>query len=272
MTDICTQQESIINIVLGIFLIFGTIITYIPQYIKIVKEKTSRGVSVLMQLLLNINSYQLLLNAIILQFDLFECCKVVSVEQCQWLVLPHYLLFFNWFMNYPLFLIVLMYYPVEDAKGEKERKRGWLMFLFFTIYMIVAAGIPAVIAYYYGINILGLEYYAYANSISSSILVVILYIPQIYETYKLKSPGSLSVIMLVLQTPGLYLFFLFLVIDKTNVTTWFPPMISSIQMTILLIMCIYYIVKIIRRNRMEEAQGILINEEERKTRPTFSWL
>ena len=59
-------------------------------------------------------------------------------------------------------------------------------------------------------------------------------VPQIYTTWKLKSPGSLSLLMLLLQAPGTIIVVIFYILDGANWSIWLPFLANFFTMTILL--------------------------------------
>lgn len=75
----------------------------------------------------------------------------------------------------------------------------------------------------------------------ASVVTFIQYLPQIYTTYKLKSSGSLSMIMLSIQCPGGYFNCLFMAFgQKNDWSIWLPYFVAATQQLILLLMCIYF--------------------------------
>ena len=80
-------------------------------------------------------------------------------------------------------------------------------------------------------------------------MFLIHYIPQIWETYKLKRAGSLSLITLSLMTPGSFFWTVFLATQsylvpnskgESNPLVWVPYLVVGIFQGILLIMGLYY--------------------------------
>ncbi|EAX82542.1 hypothetical protein TVAG_140300 [Trichomonas vaginalis G3] len=70
---------------------------------------------------------------------------------------------------------------------------------------------------------------------------VLIWMPQIITTCKLKDSGSLSIIMLILQAPGGLISTAFMAFgQKENWTTWLPIFCSCCQQIILLTICIIY--------------------------------
>jgi hypothetical protein len=77
--------------------------------------------------------------------------------------------------------------------------------------------------------------------------------------------------MLILQTPGAFMFVFFLaLLYHDDFTTWVPPLVSGIEQSILLGMCIYYWVEEYRAKKKEEKQPLLVNDESTVNKDTFS--
>jgi uncharacterized protein with PQ loop repeat len=77
----------------------------------------------------------------------------------------------------------------------------------------------------------------------SMMLASVQYIPQIYRTWKRKSVGALSIPMMLIQTPGSFLFVYTLAIRPgVRWTTWIVFLVTGSLQGILLVMCIcwYY--------------------------------
>jgi len=132
--------------------------------------------------------------------------------------------------------------------------------LFFAV--IVIALILATLAYvfYYILRQQSTTLVTYARvlGISASILVIIHWSPQIWTTFNLKSPGTLSILMLVLQMPGsLVVVFFQAVLNKADWTTWTPYLLTAVQQLILLILCLVYYLR--ERNQKTEQDKALLD-------------
>jgi len=78
-------------------------------------------------------------------------------------------------------------------------------------------------------------------NIMSAIFCIIQWTPQIYETYKCKGIGSLSLLTLSMQTPGSFIIFVYqYVINKSRFSVGGPFLVSGVQMLILTCMGFYY--------------------------------
>lgn len=85
---------------------------------------------------------------------------------------------------------------------------------------------------------------AWANvlGVTSAVLAAIQYIPQIWTTYRLKHAGSLSILMMCIQTPGGFLFAASLGarLGWGGWSSWGVYVLTAIMQGILLVMAIRY--------------------------------
>jgi len=104
------------------------------------------------------------------------------------------------------------------------------------------------------VHILNQYSYSYILGFISAIVVLIQFTPQIYITFKLKKSGSLSLIMLIIQTPGTWVWLVYLVVAGENWSTWLSTLVAAIQVTILLCQVLYYdhIVKRFKKTKVQE--------------------
>lgn len=79
------------------------------------------------------------------------------------------------------------------------------------------------------------------NGLLSTLLTVIKYVPQIYTTYTLKHPGTLSIGMMCIQTPGGFVFTATLFFTKgSHWSSWVSYLVAALLQGVLLAMCLYY--------------------------------
>jgi len=75
----------------------------------------------------------------------------------------------------------------------------------------------------------------------STILAMIQYLPQIFHTAKARLVGSLSILMMCIQTPGSFVFVYSLAIRPgVNWTTWGVYLVTGILQGMLLVMCVVW--------------------------------
>lgn len=80
------------------------------------------------------------------------------------------------------------------------------------------------------------------NGLLSTLLTVIKYVPQIYTTYRLKHPGTLSIGMMCIQTPGGFVFTATLYFTKgSHWSSWVSYLVAAILQGTLLLLCFYYV-------------------------------
>eukprot|EP00003_Mantamonas_plastica_P022864 TRINITY_DN3963_c0_g1_i16.p1 TRINITY_DN3963_c0_g1~~TRINITY_DN3963_c0_g1_i16.p1 ORF type:complete len:188 (-),score=52.57 TRINITY_DN3963_c0_g1_i16:19-582(-) len=107
--------------------------------------------------------------------------------------------------------------------------------------MILLTVITIVMALGLGPQSPGTLKWAHWLGIFGSVLTAVTFAPQIWTTFKLKSAGALSMLMLVVQVFGSILFLYFnAYINKEDYTTWLPNLVTMIVMAFLLGMCVKY--------------------------------
>ena len=99
----------------------------------------------------------------------------------------------------------------------------------------------------------------WANTLGlmAAALAAIQYLPQIWTTWRLKHIGSLSIPMMLIQTPGGYLWAasLFARLGWAGWSTWFIYLMTASMQGCLLAMAIYFELSARRRNRENNNYG-----------------
>eukprot|EP01121_Diplochlamys_sp_Union-15-3_P019176 TRINITY_DN7163_c0_g3_i1.p1 TRINITY_DN7163_c0_g3~~TRINITY_DN7163_c0_g3_i1.p1 ORF type:complete len:151 (+),score=3.45 TRINITY_DN7163_c0_g3_i1:177-629(+) len=128
---------------------------------------------------------------------------------------------------------------------------------------VILSSTAALLYYTVGVTSHNMGHYARVCGFASSIIVLIMWCPQIYTTYKLKGPGSLSIPMLCIQLPGSLLVVYFQISEGAEITTWGPYVITAIEQFILIIMCTIFTIQrrrqtsVIQKRREEEDRRLL---------------
>lgn len=82
---------------------------------------------------------------------------------------------------------------------------------------------------------------AQINGIMSALLTVVKYVPQIHTTYLLKHPGTLSIGMMCIQTPGGFVFTATLFFTKgSHWSSYVSYLVAALLQGTLLLLCVYY--------------------------------
>jgi len=243
----CETEGKSIDVFIAIFIAAGILVSYLPQHFKIIINKTSEGISPWFLLLGSISMTCSFFNILILQAYEFECCKHESARLCFENTLGIVQLTLQWTMFTMILTLFMVYYP-EYRKyvnlTPKEYSAEWrisrlvsasfVFHFFFTL--IVSAGLVIFVG---GAEKMATRYWADLLGLISLVLASIQYLPQIWATWKRKSVGALSIPMMMMQTPGSFLF-VYSLASRTGTrwSTWFVFLITGCLQGTLLIMCI----------------------------------
>jgi len=224
---------NIVGVVLGSLICIGNICSYIPQFHKIIKDESVLGISEMSLVLMNMGMMFLSMNSLIYNWPKFFCHNVSCILD----LFPFYQICISWLMVL-IFYIIFIRYKIKNY--EKRIISALYYVITYLLFIILVLGLAIgekvnndntkfFIIY---ANILG-----YASAVCNSIV----YLPQIYDLYKLKDSGSLSFIMFAMQTPGnIIIIFFQAFLFKQYVSTWITYVITLIEQLIILIMIIYY--------------------------------
>ena len=238
LNDNCSKENSLTSIGVGAFIISAILLTYFPQYYKIVKNKSTEGISYFFLLLGNLSNFTNFFGSLLLNYQIIDCCSYISIGKCFNLLLPIYQMFTPWISIYILFIIFLIY----DSSDGNEYKKAFIYFSLFTFFGVILLGIIGLILIIHfqtmhnHVNLFG-----NVLNIISTITCIFTYLPQIIKTYKLKKLGNLSLISLAFQAPGsLIVFFYQTLLVHAPMTIGIPYLFSGLLQTTLFILSYYY--------------------------------
>jgi len=254
----CYSEPSILNIVVGIFLIIGTIASYIPQYIVIVSRKSSDGLSFIMIGIALTSSFFTAINAGILNWSNVVCCvdENLTFGRCLKNNLATEQLLIAVICTFTLYVFFLIYFHTEPTSTQSRRQRVRMKriatVLFCTI-LFVSTGLAILAALLYydaGVDSHRIASFAKALGIISAIMILVQWAPQIFTTWRMQTAGSLSISMLLLQVPGSLLVIFFQgILNKADITTWGPYVFGAIEQMILIVMLTFFWLREKRRTR-----------------------
>jgi len=187
------------------------------------------------------------INSGILKWPYVVCCLDLSSMQCLKNNLATEQLLGALLCSFILYILFVYYYRLEPTAFEtrvsrnREKKISIIVLVLVLFFSIVLAIICGVL--YYDVKLRGTILASIAKVLggTSSVLMIIQWAPQIYTTYRKRSPGNLSVLMLLLQMPGALLVMFFqAVLNSADVTTWAPYAFLFVEQLILVIMCSIY--------------------------------
>lgn len=241
--DKCSIFEgaSKVNFAFLVLITLGIIVSYLPQYHRIYIKKTSEGLSTNFLLLGSSSSIFTLTNIILVSSRARHCCYIGALN------------FFNC-LNSQLNLIqigiqctcailILVLVLLQTRHSIKQDREEYARIV--TVGKIVALhGIVSILEVFIGLfssrNIL--INIAQINGLLSTLLTMMKYFPQITTTYRLKHPGTLSIGMMCIQTPGGFIFTATLFFTKgSHWSSWVSYLVAALLQGTLLILCIYYV-------------------------------
>jgi hypothetical protein len=206
------------------------------------------------------------------------CCNQVSAGRCQELLLPVYQIGSPVFQLLIVYVLFLVFHPSRSRSADEHHVKAivqdsieilheaqpsppttrfarlwdWLnrhefalSLLGFITYILVALIVFSAIGLYIdlvdGDNSSQAIFYARVMAFLAVALNIAQWAPQIWVTARNRHVGSLSIIMLALQTPGgLLIVFYNAFIDPSDWSTWLPFIFSASMQFILLVMCIAF--------------------------------
>lgn len=203
LTDTNSPEYSILGNIIVWGLIIGTLLSYTPQYYKIVKEDSTEGISEWTIIFGIYSSLFNILGTIQENYNNIIDCKTNS--NCYTTLIPIIQLFAPYLCISMLYIFYIKYYTIEFStltyysnivSKEKIKLRG-LFHLFINIMI-------ALILFYLNSRLTfhSLNQCGNILNIFSSILSGIMWLPQMYTTYKLKKDEALSILALCIHSFG----------------------------------------------------------------------
>ena len=233
----CSQLNSSTGIAVGIIIIIAMFLSYVPQYQKIIKSKSSEDISNYYILLYNITNFTNFYGTLLINFRLVNCCLHISSDKCMNLLLPLYQMFTPWFCVFILYILFLVY-----DNHNHICNRNFYQFIFFNSFFVIILGILGMcFLIKYSEYQKNVKQFGDGLNIVSTITCIVCLLPQIYKTYKEKQIGNLSIMSLALQAPGSFIVFVYqYYIIHAPISIGIPYLFGFILQVILLAECIYY--------------------------------
>lgn len=139
----------------------------------------------------------------------------------------------------------------DRIKRDKGKTRVVLLFIGILLVFALNALLASLVWYVAKVPGYTMVTWGRVLGILSAIFVIVQQVPQIVTTWKMKSGGSLSLGMLMIQFPGnLGVIGFQAGMNKADITTWGPYLISAIQNLILIVMLFFFMYRdrVIRQN------------------------
>jgi uncharacterized protein with PQ loop repeat len=238
----CSQYEgaSSVNLAFSIGITMGIIISYIPQYRRIYLKRSSEGLSTQFLLLGSSSSIFTFTNIILISTKARNCCY--SGELTRFNCLNSLLNLIQIGIQCTCAVLILVFVLLLTKDSIKQDKHEYSRIVkvgkLVSIHVVLSI-IQIMIGLYFGKKVL--YTIANINGILSALLTIIKYVPQIWTTYNLKHPGTLSIGMMCIQTPGGFVFTATLFFTKgSHWSSWVSYFVAAMLQGFLLSLCIYY--------------------------------
>lgn len=234
------EGASKINFAFLVLITIGIIVSYLPQYRRIYIKKTSEGLSTNFLFLGSCSSIFTLTNIILVSSKARHCCYIGALNFFNCLNSQLNLIQIGIQCTCAILILVVVLlqtrYSIKQDKDEYAR--------IVTVGKFVALhGIISIIEVFTGLytNRTLLLTIAQINGLLSALLTMMKYVPQITTTYRLKHPGTLSIGMMCIQTPGGFIFTMTLFFTKgSHWSSWVSYLVAALLQGTLLLLCIYY--------------------------------
>jgi cystinosin len=247
VTEQCYFEPTAMNISVALVLMLGTIISYVPQYVAIIKAKSSEGLSFLMMAIGLTGGFLIAVNSGVLKWSYAICCLDLNTLGCLKNNLATEQLLASLGCVLVLYILYIKYHPMEPTakisyeKRKKQKKISIIVLIVVAVLSVIISVICGIL--YYNIELRNgtVKTIGQVLGVAAAISMVIQWTPQIYTTFVNKSQGNLSILMLLLQMPGALLVMFFqAILNKSDISTWLPYAFLFVEQFILVTLCVYF--------------------------------
>jgi uncharacterized protein with PQ loop repeat len=237
-----------LNIIVALLFILGIIGIYLPQYYKIYTKKSSYGLSNTFMILGNSATLLSSINSLIYYINAFPCS---SKQKCAQEFMGLAIIILQWILFLINYVMFVRYHPSSRDKEGMSWKVGWgfiVSNVFGVCCLAITVGFLVKDQWHYETSETSFGVWSDILEVLITCLFLLHYIPQIWETNRLKDIGSISLVSLGIMCPGSFIWTIFLA-SQSKITSnpnasqpqvWIPYLIVGIMQLVLLIMGIYY--------------------------------
>ncbi|KAL9109212.1 MAG: hypothetical protein Q9227_006137 [Pyrenula ochraceoflavens] len=272
-------SPDLANFGVSLFIVLGIILSYVPQHARIIGRKSSFGLSPYFVLLGVTSQNCFFANILTLpksQQDL-QCCRNINGFACFAGTLGIVQVGSQWVCFLIIFFLFLLFFPRATSSttnpAEDPEYPSTKTALAVTAISVAHAVLVAILSLYFTFGQRQyLQTYANIIGVCGTGLAAVQYLPQIYTTFLLQNLGSLSIPMMLIQTPGSFVWATSLAVrlGAAGWSTWGLLLVTGTLQAILLGMGIYFLIRDRRNSRKDSdsnsseddiANGLLATEE-----------
>ncbi|KAI1340422.1 ATP synthase F0 [Xylariaceae sp. FL0016] len=245
------REGGFTNFFISILIVIGILLSYVTQHYRIISRGSSEGISPYFVLLGATSANAQFGNILTLPASRADvaCCKELSPFECTAGLLGIVQIGTQWICFAIILVLFLVFFRRDDPEIDDDEyvrdsdQPSWRTALGVAgaclVHGLFVVVISAALAFGAPSHLGG---WANFLGIMAAALACIQYIPQIYTTYKIKHAGSLSILMMCIQTPGGFLFAASLAarLGWGGWSSWGVYVMTAIMQGILLTMAIRY--------------------------------
>ncbi|GAM39580.1 PQ-loop repeat protein [Talaromyces pinophilus] len=251
------------NFILSLLILVGILISYLPQHIRIIRLRSSFGLSPYFVLLGTTSGTAAFANILVLPRSARDvaCCREISGVSCFAGLLGIFQVGVQCLSFYVILLLFLIYFPratslvnptafaetETESDGndatDSDKQPSYSTAVIVSITCLAHAVIVLIISLTMAIKHPShLQTWANILGIMSAVLASIQYFPQIWTTFRLQKVGSLSIPMMCIQTPGSLVWAASLAqrLGAEGWSAWGVYVITALLQGTLLVMGIYF--------------------------------
>ncbi|KAI8817966.1 uncharacterized protein EV422DRAFT_539466 [Fimicolochytrium jonesii] len=249
----CPVSHDAARLAIGTFITVGMVVSYLPQFIKIFRKKSSEGLSLYFFFLGSLGMVATVANMALLQYPSIVCCR----KSPQWtplLCFENTLGFTQVAVQTACFMtcviLFYVYYPAhlkhhpDSTEPTLAYTRAkWIRRIIIAYTVTITATVVILLTRTTDAqgNSEPARYVAGVMGVGAAFTSVFQFMPQILHTWDLQAVGSLSIPMMLMQCPGSFLVTYSLYIAPgANWTSWLPYFMSGSLQGVLLALCIFF--------------------------------
>jgi uncharacterized protein with PQ loop repeat len=255
----CFETGGIGWLVIGLLIGLGAIISVVPQIALIISQRSSFGLNSVTLFITSFGQFILLLNIVCLRSADFVGLSQYPFSE----TIGRLMTFINqaclWLGTLPIVFLNCVFFdrvpraarPLETVRADQYFNRVFTLVLPGLALFLAAAFAVGIVLY--GIGSLYVVNMGKFFGTVAGLTCIAQYLPQVITTCKLKSSGSLSLILLSIQAPGGLLNSMFMAIGQgENWTTYISILATAIQQFFLLGLCLFFK---LRKKRREDSES-----------------